>query len=452
VDLVVLSRDLAPLREDVVESILGQRGVSVRLLRATGPRAAGDRDVLDAIVRGRNAGKRLGDSPLVMFVDDDVVLGPDCVRVLAEELSRRPEMAALGADSAGEMRGGWEHWDTSVHVGMAAVLFRRERLEGIRFRWEPGKCECRCCCEDLRRAGHGIGYCPGAAAWHRPAGRAGGTGWKEPVVLAAFDRTHVRLFISRFLGSLRREGNPERVIAVVSGLRRSEQEMVARRPGVEVVAVPHDGHPARRRLRNFAVVLAGLDGDTPVAYWDAGDVRFQGRIARLWGLVRSMPDRLLAATEVIAFRESVTFRSWVETIADPVSRAHALRMFANEQTINSGFAAGTAEVMRRYCDEADALLHSPALAGTGDWGDQTAMNLYCRTHPECWREVSREWNYCLVGLGREEIKVDQEGRIERVDGGPVVAVHGAGRTLSAWDRVHEELDASWGMRRIAGGN
>ena len=59
------------------------------------------------------------------------------------------------------MAGEWENWDYPRHVGMAATLFRRERLERLTFRWEPGKCECRCCCDDLRRAGFGIGYLAG---------------------------------------------------------------------------------------------------------------------------------------------------------------------------------------------------------------------------------------------------------------------------------------------------
>ena len=70
------------------------------------------------------------------------------------------------------MAGEWQNWDYPRHVGMAATLFRRERLERLTFRWEPGKCECRCCCDDLRRAGFGIGYLARRAqAWHRPVHR-----------------------------------------------------------------------------------------------------------------------------------------------------------------------------------------------------------------------------------------------------------------------------------------
>ena len=127
----------------------------------------------ETIARARNRAKTLGTSPWVMFLDDDVVLGPGCVARLVEELARKNGFAALGADSAGEMAGEWQNWDYPRHVGMAATLFRRERLERLTFRWEPGKCECRCCCDDLREAGFGIGYLATRKAWHRPAHRQG---------------------------------------------------------------------------------------------------------------------------------------------------------------------------------------------------------------------------------------------------------------------------------------
>ena len=169
IDLLFLSRDLSPPRPDVWEGIQAQEGVTLRVIRITGPAVPGDRSRFETIVRARNAGKRQGSAPLVMLLDDDVVLGPRCVARLAEGLINRPEFAALAADSGGEMNDGRDHWDYPRHVGMAAVLFRRERLEALTFRWEPTKCECQCCCDDLHRAGYAIGYMPGAEAWHRPS-------------------------------------------------------------------------------------------------------------------------------------------------------------------------------------------------------------------------------------------------------------------------------------------
>src|SRR5262249_36310570 len=133
-------------------------------------------------------------------------------------------------------------------------------------------------------------------------------------ILAAFDRRHLRLFVRRFLRTLRNEGNFDTVTAVASGLFPSERRRLAQMPGVEVVVAPNDGHPARRRLRNFQHVIADWPADTPVAYWDAGDVVFQDRIAPLWDLVRTHSDRLLAVTEGGLFREGSTCWWWTETI------------------------------------------------------------------------------------------------------------------------------------------
>ena len=463
IDLLFLSRDLAPPRQDVWQAIHAQEGVTVRVIRITGPARPDDRSRFEAIARARNAGKRLGSTPFVMLLDDDVVLGPRCVSRLAEGLLARQEFAALAADANGEMEEGWDHWDYPRHVRMTAVLFRRERLEAVNFRWEPSICDCQCCCDDLRRAGHAIGYLPGALAWHRPSPASPGPPGAEvsshragplwephapertpaaaiPVlpgrVLAAFDRKHLRLFVRRFLRSLRNEGNFETVTAVTSGLFPSERRRLARLPGVEVAIAPNDGHPARQRLRDFQDVVASWPADTPVAYWDAADVVFQDRIAPLWDLIRSHPDKLLVATEQILFRESTTCWMWTQTILDPDARARALDLFKGCQTINSGFAAGTARTMLVYLKEAERLLNSPALDGTGDWGDQTAMNLYCRSNPHTWLEIPNGWNYCLLGPRPGDFRVSPDGRTERLDGEPLYVVHGQGRTLQQWDLVH----------------
>lgn len=160
VDLIFLSRDLSPPRADVGRGIDIQDGVSIRMHRVVGVPRPGDPNRWETIARARNDGKRLGSSPWVMYLDDDVVLGPGCVARLVEGLAARPGFAAMGADCAGEMNGGLWNWDYPPHVGMASTLFRRERLATLNFRWEPGKCECRCCCDDLRESGFGIGYLP----------------------------------------------------------------------------------------------------------------------------------------------------------------------------------------------------------------------------------------------------------------------------------------------------
>ncbi len=463
IDLLFLSRDLSPPRRDVWEAIQRQEGVSIRVIRITGPVRPGDRDVCATIARARNEGKGQGSTDFVMLLDDDVVLGRHCVARLAEGLSRRPAFAALGADSTAAMEAGWDHWDYPRHVGMAAVLFRRERLEALTFRWEPSQCECQCCCDDLRRAGYAIGYMPGAQAWHRPEPRlaaptcrerslSGDSAGHDPAppepdrplmipalpgrVLAAFDRNHRHLFARRFIRSLRREGNLETVTAVTYGLRPSERRSLALLPGVEVVAALSDGHPARRRLRDFQQVMATWPADTPVAYWDAGDVVFQDRIAPLWNLVRANPDRLLVAAESIVFQEGNVNWWWVETIHDADARARSLALLKGCQVFNAGFAAGTARAMLRYLKEAQRIVNSPANHGSTDYGDQTTMNIFCRSNPDVWMEIPSGWNYTLCGRGPRDYRVSLDGQTERLDGEPLHVVHGAGGTLKRWDLIH----------------
>ena len=454
VDLVLLTRDQSPPRDDVWAGIQSQRGVRLRVHRNIGTRAPGDPNRYETIARARNSGRRLGSSPWVMLLDDDVVLGPDCVAGLLEGLRSRPEFAAIAADCDGQMNGGWEHWDYPRHVGMASVLFRRKYLEAITFRWEPGECECRCCCMDLRREGFGIGYLPGAEARHRPIPRREpttdaildatrrdpGCDANSPTpagrVLAAFDRKHLRLFLRRFLRTLRASGNRETVTAVVYGLYPSERRILGAQTGVEVFEAPNDGNPARRRLRDFQRAIATWPSATPVAYWDAADVVFQGSIAPLWGLVRDHPDRLLAAREVVTLGGSTVALNWVQSIRDPESRRRALTLLLDRPVLNAGFAAGTVAAMRRYLRGADQLLHSKAMLGTTDWGDQTAMNLHCHSHPDTWAEIPSAWNYVLVGLGPDRFRVDASGWTERLDGEPLYVVHGAGKTLKPWDLVH----------------
>ena len=101
-----------------------------------------------------------------MFLDDDVILDSGCVRRLADGLRTRPGFAALAADYLGESTayGAWSRPDR--HIAMGATLFRRAALSQVRFRSEPDKCECQCCCDDLRRLGLAIAYLPEARAWH----------------------------------------------------------------------------------------------------------------------------------------------------------------------------------------------------------------------------------------------------------------------------------------------
>ncbi|MFC1716263.1 glycosyltransferase family 2 protein, partial [Candidatus Poribacteria bacterium] len=106
--------------------------------------------------------KCYGDAHYAMFLDDDVVLPSHGVEKLVFALFFNPRYAAIGLDYQDPHQPPLG----SVHVGMGAVMFIRPILEKIHFRTEPGKCECSCCCEDIRRMGYLIDYLPGVRAEH----------------------------------------------------------------------------------------------------------------------------------------------------------------------------------------------------------------------------------------------------------------------------------------------
>jgi hypothetical protein len=441
IDLLLLTRDGSPPRQDVWNGIQRQAGVRLHLHRVIGAPRPGDRHRWETICRARNEGRHVGSSAWVMYLDDDVVLASDCLATLLAGLKQRPAFAAVAADSAGEMSTGWENWDYPGHVGMAATLFRREHLAGLTFRWEPGKCECWCCCDDLRRAGFAIGYLPGAIAHHNPAprfrvaGPCAGDETSRPRlegsaaalgrILTAFDRRDFRRFSRIFLPSLRAAGNREVVTAVVYGLYPSEQEALRQQPSVEVVAVDHNGVcPALRRLRDFQDVISRVPADTPVSYWDAGDIKFQNSLDPLWNLIRSNPNLLLVGREPLSFPENPVIRTWTNYIRDPDARQRAFKLMSTHRFLNSGFAAGTVGALLRYLREGDRLLNSPDLEGVGDWGDQPAMNLFCHTHPDAFQEIGMSWNFTLAGRNPREYTVDAHGRFHSTIGIPIHVVHG----------------------------
>jgi hypothetical protein len=432
VDVVVLSRDDSPLPAEARRGLERQAGVRLTVHRVVGTPLPSDANRWETIARARNAGKRLGRAPWVLFLDDDVELAPGLVDLLRRGLLANPLYGALAADYRGEAPGGVP----TRHVAMGATLFRRAALERITFRWSGTRCECRCCCEDLRRLGYGIRYWPGARARHLPAG-AGGAHYpgadEGPVtgrILVAFNRRHFDKFRRRFLRSLRRAGNTEPVTVVAYGLYPSERTRLAALPGVDVVALPVTRTlPPVRRLLDFQAVVGRWPAETPVAYWDAGDVVFQGRLAGLWETVRRYPDKLLAVREPTGHPHNPAVAAWTLSIRDPDGRARAFRLLNGRPFLNSGFAAATAGTMLTYLREAHRLRHSPALQGTSDWGDQTALNLYCHLHPEAWLEVEEGWNYCVHAREPGEVHVGVDGRLVSAWGTPIQVVHGNAHSL-----------------------
>ena len=90
VDIVQLIRNGHRGPADVRAAIESQGSVFVHLYHVIGALRADDAHRWQTIARARNEGRKVGTSPWAMFVDDDVVLGPDCVSILLEALQMSP--------------------------------------------------------------------------------------------------------------------------------------------------------------------------------------------------------------------------------------------------------------------------------------------------------------------------------------------------------------------------
>jgi hypothetical protein len=457
VDIVVLTRDESPIRADVLGAIDAQVSVIPQLHRVIGTPREDDAHRWQTIARARNEGKKLGSSPWLMFVDDDVVLGRGCVASLLQTLQARVEFAAFAADYSHEMKAGRGNSDYPPHVGMGATLFRREPLESVTFRWEDKKCECQCCCDDLRRAGYGIGYLPGAIAWHKPGSSKQVEGLKaksgrtcensNPAgrVLAAFDRNHFPKFHRQFLRTLRSSGNGEKVTAVTYGLRPGDYRLLSKLENVEFFPSPNSRvHPSWARIRDFQSVIANWPDNTPVAFWDAGDVLFQGPIDDLWGLVRAHPDELLVVPEPLGYPENPVISAWTSSIHDFKARRRAFELLSTSPFLNAGFVAASAHAMLRYLVEAERLIDSTAVRGLGYGADQVALNLYCHSNLGPWRTIPEAWNYCLAGRSAHEYRIRRDGYAVSSSGVPVHVVHGNAGSLRGTEWYYRFLAAAPG--------
>ena len=151
----------AEVMHPAAESALREQGaVELRHFFSEGRRLPGERRV-EAIVRARNAVKTQGAARFVMFVDRDVALPSGGIETLVFNLLLNRHHAALGINYQ-EAR----PRSPAPHVAMGALLTYRRILEAMPIRCAPGRCECSCFGEDLRRAGYGIDYLPGLKAEH----------------------------------------------------------------------------------------------------------------------------------------------------------------------------------------------------------------------------------------------------------------------------------------------
>ena len=159
VDVLTLLAPGERMWPEALAALEDQGFVRVRHFFTEGRRQPGE-DRIQTIARARNEAKAQGTAPYVLFLDRDVVLPPRGIERLAFGLAVHREYGALGINYQSPAP------SPAPHVAMGAVLFRRSVLEQIRFRTEPGRCECLCCCLDLRRLGYQIDYLPNVRAEH----------------------------------------------------------------------------------------------------------------------------------------------------------------------------------------------------------------------------------------------------------------------------------------------
>jgi hypothetical protein len=163
VDVLTVLGPGRAIREPVLSALENQGDMQLEHYVVEGtPLLPGERRA-DAIARARNRAKQLGTAHYAMFLDDDVVLPPRGIEKLVYALFFNPHYAAIGINYQKPVQPSHSH---AVHVAMGAVLFIRPILEQIHFRTEPNKCECYCCCKDIRRMGYLIDYLPGLRAQH----------------------------------------------------------------------------------------------------------------------------------------------------------------------------------------------------------------------------------------------------------------------------------------------
>lgn len=444
IDLAILTRTADDLHPQVAAAIQAQQHVQLRIHRIVGTPQPSDRSRIETIVRARNEAVRRAQGPWLMFLDDDVVLGHDCIARLHHALTCRPQFGAYAADYLGDCG----HRRPSRHIAMGATMFRTEFLPETPFRCEPKKCECLCRCLDMRKAKQQIEYLEHASAFHLPK-----TGKQSPKpapghsvpqnhpvshtagstanakVLTAFDRRDIKPFRNVFLQSLRASGNQQEVIVVGYGLYPSELRVLSRLPNVSVVRRPINGLATPiRRLHDFGKIVSALPARTPVAYWDAADVIFQGRLDPLWDMTQRHPDRLLAVREPVGYPQNPAVDAWCNSISNPDKRRRALRLTSTNPFLNSGFGAGTAGAMANYFHSANRIRHSSDMHGSTDWGDQLAMNLHCHQNPDRWLQIPETWNFCTLDRPPGTVRVSSHG-IVTCDGRTPICVHGNAKSL-----------------------
>ena len=251
--------------------------------------------------------------------------------------------------------------------GWEPLSFRREALARLTFHWEPGRCECQCCCDDLRRMGLGIAYLPrtgdpraasGSRSHHvilgrRPCCNEMGSRARlsrdlEPHILTTFDRRHLNRFSS-------------------SSCRRSAKRAMTRwsrrwRTG----SGPANGESSRRPPGSRRVPRGRrrLSVDPPAPRLPGRDRTMARRVhpsrtgTRATSSSRAPLHRFGTWSAIIPTGSSPSAnlaspgklgRLGMDlSIHDPSARKFAFDLLSTRPFLNGGFAAGTARAMLDY--------------------------------------------------------------------------------------------------------
>lgn len=117
------------------------------------------------LAQARNAVKGYAETDYVLMLDNDVVLPPRSLEGMSSFLDRYADFGAIALakrPSCVEPILDEKAVTEPDHVDMSCVLWRRAVLEWLVFRTTPDAdyCDCLPACDDLRGAGHRIGFMP----------------------------------------------------------------------------------------------------------------------------------------------------------------------------------------------------------------------------------------------------------------------------------------------------
>jgi Glycosyl transferase family 2 len=412
VDLVILSRDAGPLHPEVERGIRLQHAVQMVVHREVGLALPGDRSRCDAIARARNQGRTRGTAEWLMFLDDDVVLDANCVSTLVGELRCRPVYAALAADYLGERVVG----RASRHVAMGATLFRRAALRQVRFAARGNRCECQCCCDDLRSRRWGIDYCETAAARHLPrreadTSRAVSQPIDQPLVTCLCVTSGRVELLKRAVQCFLDQTYPRREMVVVHGpadVATRRYLATVQEPSILRILVPDFSRRSLGALRNIA---RRTGSGSYVATWDDDDWSHPSRLEEQLAIIRETGMQGSVLKRLIMY-DYLTKRAYV-SCERPWENSAVVERSSFPEYPNVAKGEDTAVLFPLIRDGKLARLDRPDLYiytfhGANTWNRQRWQRMVRLSHPidpKCREQIAERLGFAADS--RPQIKASQ---------------------------------------------